>query len=44
VVAVDVVELSPDRHHVHADFTIAQLIYKMIGFYMLAGKERDEKS
>ena len=44
VVAVDVVELSPDKHHVHADFTIAQLIYKMIGFYMLAGKERDEKS
>ena len=44
VVAIDVVELSPNRNHVHAHFTIARLIYKMIGFYASGGKDGDEKS
>jgi agmatinase len=44
VVAVDVVELSPNRNHVHAHFTIARLIYKIIGFYASGRKDEDEKS
>jgi agmatinase len=44
VVAIDVVELSPNRNHVHAHFTIARLIYKMIGFYASGRKDGDEKS
>jgi len=44
VVAIDVVELSPNKNHIHADFTIAPLIYKMIGFYCSGRKASDEKS
>lgn len=44
VVAIDVVELSPNKNHIHADFTIARLIYKMIGFYCTGRKASDEKS
>ena len=44
VVAIDVVELCPNRNHVHAHFTIARLIYKMIGFYASGRKDGDEKS
>ena len=32
VVACDVVELAPVPGMHHADFTVARLIYKMIGF------------
>jgi len=37
IVAVDVVELSPNKNHTHADFTVAKMIYKIIGYY-LTGK------
>jgi agmatinase len=43
VVAIDVVELSPNKNHTHAHFTIARLIYKMIGFYVLGRKDGNEK-
>jgi agmatinase len=32
VVGMDVMELSPDRIHFAADFLVARLIYKVIGF------------
>ena len=39
VVGFDVVELSPIDNLVHADFTIAKLIYKLIGFKFFNGSK-----
>ncbi len=44
VVAADVVELSPNENLFYADFTVARLIYKMIGFYRAGRKGFNEKS
>jgi agmatinase len=33
IIGIDVVELSPNEQHIHADFMIAKLVYKLIGFY-----------
>ena len=38
VVGMDVVELAPRENHHAADFMIAKLIYKMIGYYTLSRK------
>ena len=43
VVGIDVVELSPHPSHSHADFTVAKLIYKLIGYYCSTRKAFNEK-
>lgn len=44
VVGIDVVELSPHPGHSHADFTVAKLVYKLIGYYFSSGDRGYEKS
>jgi agmatinase len=40
IIGIDVVELSPNKYHAHADFMIAKLIYKLIGFYSFSRRAK----